>query len=238
MDPSAPIAETKMWGLLRRRQCLLPTWKAWLLLLVVLGPSTFFTVRGLHSFLCLTRPVPGGALVVEGWAADYALEQAAVEFKRNHYQKIFVTGGPIEYGAPLSEYHTYAERGAAVLEKLGLNTNQVQAVPAPYAAQDRTYVAAMTLRRWWREHRLIPGKVELFTEGLHARRSRLMFQRALGKGAEVGVISIPARDYDPQHWWRYSAGVRGVIGEAIAYVYAAVLFHPPKDDNASLSIVR
>jgi len=71
--------------------------------------------------------------------------------------------------------------------------------------------------------------VQLITEGLHARRSRLMFQRALGKQVQVGVSAIGGRDYDPEHWWRYSAGVRGVIGETVAYLYAVVLFHPGRE---------
>lgn len=211
---------------MRRRQFLVPTWKGWLLLLLVFCPLATVAVRGLHSFLAVNRPLTGGVLVVEGWVADYALQIAADEFRHDHYAKIYVTGGPIESGAPLVEYKTYAERGAAILLKLGLGTNAVQAVPAPFVAQDRTYVSAMTLRRWWRQNCAAPAKVQLVTEGLHARRSRLIFRRALGKGVQVGVIAVPGRDYDPAHWWHYSAGVRGVIGETVAYFYAAVLFHP------------
>lgn len=58
--------------------------------------------------------------MVEGWTPDYVLEEAVAEYKRGRYQKLYVTGGPIEAGAPLAEYRTYAERGAAVVLKLGL----------------------------------------------------------------------------------------------------------------------
>ena len=43
---------------------------------------------------------------------------------------------------------------------------------------------------------------------------------------KVGVIGIPSPDYDAKRWWRYSDGVREVIGESIAYVYAKVFFRP------------
>jgi uncharacterized SAM-binding protein YcdF (DUF218 family) len=68
----------------------------------------------------------------------------------------------------------------------------------------------------------------LITGGPHARRSRLMFQKALGKGVIVGVISIPADDYDERHWWHDSQGVRVIIGESLAYAYARLLFYPPQ----------
>jgi hypothetical protein len=31
---------------------------------------------------------------------------------------------------------------------------------------------------------------------------------------------VQDRNFDPAHWWRSSAGVRTVIGEAIAYLYS------------------
>jgi hypothetical protein len=64
------------------------------------------------------------------------------------------------------------------------------------------------------------------TEDAHARRTRLLFQKALGNDVRVGIISIPNPDYDAKHWWRYSEGVREVIGEGIAYAYAKVFFYP------------
>jgi hypothetical protein len=56
-----------------------------------------------------------------------------------------------------------------------------------------------------------------------------MFEKALGKDTAVGVISIPEKDYDQQHWWRSSAGVRTVIGETMAYLYARFLFTAPEE---------
>ena len=62
--------------------------------------------------------------------------------------------------------------------------------------------------------------------GPHARRTRLLFQEAFGSKVAVGVIAVPDDAYDPRHWWRSSEGVRDVVGEAIAYVYARFFFYP------------
>jgi uncharacterized SAM-binding protein YcdF (DUF218 family) len=92
--------------------------------------------------------------------------------------------------------------------------------------RDRTYGSAVALRNWLREHNMSVSGINVITEDLHARRTRLLFHEALGDKVDVGVIGIPSPDYDAKHWWRYSDGVREVIGESIAYVYAKLFFHP------------
>ena len=214
------------WGLLRRRQCVLPTWRGWLVLVLFCLAVGIAGIRSLYGFLAPNDPLPGGVMVVEGFASDYALEAVVAEFHRHHYEKVYVTGGPLDIGTFLSEYRTFAERGLATLVKMGLTTNEVQAVPAPYERQDRTYSAAAALRDWWRKHGLVPTRVQLMSDGPHARRSRLLYRKALGKSIQVGVLAVEEKNYDPKHWWRSSAGFRNVVDESIAYLYAVLLFRP------------
>lgn len=213
---------SRLW---QRHQCLVPTWRGWLLILVVVGVVTVIGIRGAYPFLALNDPRPGGVLVVEGWAPDYALEEAIAETKKYSYERVFVTGGPIEWGEPLSSYKTYAELGTATLLALGINTNLVQAVPAPRVQQDRTYSCALALKKWTNDHGAQLTRINLLTVGPHARRSRLLFQKAFGKDLSIGVIAVPEPNYDNHHWWRSSNGFRAVTGEAIAYIYARFLFH-------------
>ncbi len=124
----------------------------------------------------------------------------------------------------LSGYSNYADMCLGTLLKLGLSSNVVAAVPAPFVWQDRTYAAAVALRQWWRAHGMAPSHVNLFTLGPHARRSRLLFERALGAGVTVGVVAFPPWHYDTRHWWRSSSGFRDVTGELIAYAYVRVFF--------------
>ena len=214
------------WKLFRRRQMLVPTWRGWLALVAAFLVLAVVAVLKIHPFLAVNAPLPGEALVVEGWASDFAMAQAVAEFRRNHYDRIYVTGGPIEAGAPLSEYKTYAQRGGAVLSKLGIGSNELQVVAAPWVRQDRTYTAALSLANWLQTNGTRPTRVNLITEDTHARRSRLLCQKAFGKGVEVGVMAMPPADYDPRRWWRSSMGVRSIIGETIAYGYARLFFWP------------
>jgi len=207
-------------GFLQRRECLLPTWRGWLVLLFAGMALIVCSVRGAYPFLAVNDPVYNGALVVEGWVPDYALQQAITEFRRHHYSRIFVTGGPLDRGAPLSEYRTAAELGVATLLRLGADTNTVQAVPAPMVRVDRTYASAVALKNWLDQHGAAETNFNIISFGPHSRRSRLLFEKALGRSCRVGVTTIENEDYDGRRWWKSSAGVRAVIDEMIAYWYA------------------
>lgn len=217
--PDKPI-----FGLLQRREILLPTLRGWFLLLLMGAGLMFIAAKEIIPFLAITDPIPGGDLIVEGWIPDYALEQAIAEFKRNHYGKLYVTGGPIEENAATSDLMTYAERGAAIVRSKGIPSDAVQAVPAPHVDRDRTYTSAAALKNWQIEHGVTPRSYHVMTIGTHARRTRLLFEKALGEGAIVGITALDDRSYDSKHWWNTSAGVRTVIGETIAYGYARFLF--------------
>jgi uncharacterized SAM-binding protein YcdF (DUF218 family) len=206
-----------------------PTLRGWIVAALSVAALAFIGIRTIGPFLTVSDPAPGGVLVVEGWGPDYVMEAAVAEFKQNHYAKLFVTGIPLTYGTLLSEYTNHAYAGAATLLKLGLTTNDVQAVPSELNQRDRTYNMALSLKKWLRAHDLSPTKVNLITVGPHARRSRLLFEKAMGKGVTVGVVAISDREYDERHWWNSSQGVRSIIGEMLAYGYARLLFYPPAD---------
>jgi uncharacterized SAM-binding protein YcdF (DUF218 family) len=206
----------------------LPTWRGGIFLLAFVAISGTLVVRNIDGFLSTTDPQPGGVLVLEGWSPDYGMQAAIDEFRRRPYSKLYVTGGPFESGAVFSRFKTYADFGAAVLIRMGVDSNAVQAVPSQYVKQDRTYSAARALDRWFDEQRNRPDRMNLMTMGAHARRSRLLFRKALGPNPKVGVIAVPPLSYDGRRWWESSEGVRTVTDEAFAYCYAAVFFHPDR----------
>jgi len=102
---------------------------------------------------------------------------------------------------------------------LGFPEEKLQAVSAPAVIKDRTYASAVALREWLEDSDLKVGSINLYTFGVHARRSWLIFKQVLAP-IKVGVIAAKSLDYAPNKWWISSAGVREVIAEAIAYIYA------------------
>ena len=219
------------WGLLARRQCLAPTLCGWLVLLTVTTGVCIFAIRIAHPFLAINAPVFGGMLVVEGWGPEYAMEAAQQEFHRHRYEKLFVTGGVFETGSAFAGFKNHADLSAAVLRHLGMDSNLVQAVPAEHVRQDRTFASAVALRRWLEAHGPMPPKINVMSLDVHARRTRLLFEKALGDRVQVGIMAVENRDYDPRHWWRTSQGFRVVIDEAVAYFYARFVFTLPREPN-------
>jgi uncharacterized SAM-binding protein YcdF (DUF218 family) len=176
---------------------------------------------GAYPFLAVTRRVDATVLVMEGWVPGYAARAAAAEFRSGPYQRLFTTGGPVAgTGGYVNDYNTAASVGADLLREAGISGESLQMVPSHVMGRDRTYSAAVALRDWFREHGSAPRSFNVVTEDAHARRTRLLFEKAFGHGVDVGVISVPNPDYDARYWWRYSEGVRQLVGELTSYVYA------------------
>jgi uncharacterized SAM-binding protein YcdF (DUF218 family) len=179
-------------------------------------------------------------LVVEGWIHEYAIRGAVKEFKNGSYQRVFSTGGPaVGNGGYVNDYQTSASVGATLLRKFGVPSEMLQMVPSHVIDRDRTYSSAVALREWFREHNMVVRRLNVVTENAHARRTRLMFEKALGKNVVVGIIAVANPDYDKGRWWWYSEGVRDVGSEALAYLYATLFFHPseptPSENAARIS---
>jgi uncharacterized SAM-binding protein YcdF (DUF218 family) len=216
-----------LWGLLDRKERWSLSWRGRLILASALLLVGTLVLKGVYPFLATTHRVNANILVVEGWIHEYAIRAALKEFQSNHYARIFTTGGPVEgTGGYINDYCTSASVGADLLRKNGLANGSVQMVPSRVMDRDRTYGSAVALRNWFRDHNMAVSGIDVVTEDLHARRTRLLFQKALGDKLTVGVIAIPNPDYDAKHWWSYSEGVKQVVGEATAYIYARFLFHP------------
>ena len=205
-QPEPPRA---VWGLFNRKERWGLSWRGWLILasaLLLVGALIF---KGVYPFLAITHRVDTDVMVVEGWVHEYAIRAALEEFQRDslsassHYR--WPGRGSGRY---INDYQTAASVGADLLRKNGLPNESLQMVPSRVMDHDRTYGSAIALRNWFREHNMAVSGIDVVTEDLHARRTRLLFKKALGKNVAVGVIAVPNPDYDARHWWSYSDGVR------------------------------
>ena len=235
-QPEPPRA---VWGLLDRKERWSLSWRGRLILTSALLLVGALCVTGVYPFLAITHPVNANILVVEGWIHEYAIRAAVKEFQSNHYQRVFTTGGPVGgSGGYINDFYTSASVGADLLKKWGLPDERLQMVPSRVMDRDRTYGSAVALRNWFRAHDMVVRSVNVMTADTHARRTRLLFEEALGKNVTVGIIAVPNPDYDARRWWRYSDGVREIIGESIAYIYARFFFYPsvsPSEKAAAAS---
>ena len=207
---------------LRRR----PTWLGWALVaILIVGLFHAFTAN-LYPFLAPEKPPREGLMVVEGWIHDFALDEAIVLFNQGAYSRIVCTGVPIETGSYISRFKSYPEMTAVRLKKMGVDPTRIVVAIADDAKKDRTYMSAVALREAIMAYNLDEKRLHLVTAGPHGRRSRMLFQKALGDEYEIGITCLAPSSYAPEDWNTCSEGVREVMSEFLAYAYAKFFFHP------------
>jgi hypothetical protein len=232
-------SQHKFWGIMRRKERWALSWSGRLLVGSIVVFVVGVAILNVHQFLAVTDRVNTSVLVVEGWIHRYAILAAADEFNHGSYTWIYTTGGPENgNGGYTNDYNTSASVGAESLKKFAIPEDVIQMAPSHITGRERTYSSAVALRDWFRDHNLAIHSFNVLTEDCHARRTQLLYQEALGKKVTVGIIAVSNPDYNPNDWWRYSDGVREVIGESIAYIYAKFFFYPSQSDQRDGRIER
>jgi hypothetical protein len=211
-------------GLLVRRERWCLTWPGRFLVLMLTLGAAFVVGRNLRVFLAVDHPTNSDVLVVEGWMSPAPMAQAAKMINEGHYRIVITSGcqASDEWGTSTNE--TYAQLGAMRLARDGVATNLLQAVPAFVERKDRTYHSALAVKEWLETNHVSVTSIDLVTLGPHARRSRLLYEKAFGGAVAIGVIPMYDPKYDPARWWTSSEGVRDVLAEGIAYLYARFFF--------------
>jgi hypothetical protein len=186
-----------------------------------------FAAWNLHPFLAQNAPAGARLLVVEGWMEPEGFDQAIAVFRANGYERIVTTGGPVPPWPVPPVPTTYAQLAADYLTRHGIAAAQVTAVPAPESAERHTYLSAVMVREWARRSALKLDALDVYSSGTHARRSRLLYERAFGPQVRVGVYAARSSDYDPGAWWQTTFGVRDVVTQAAGLAWVTCCFRPP-----------
>jgi hypothetical protein len=222
---------TRCFGLVARRERWGLTWRGRLTVAIVTLTFIVIVLRTIQPFLAITERTPASVLVVEGWIPASTMDQAAREFKTGGYQRLIllrpILADPDKYisGRFNGDYM------ANMLFAYGVPQERETTLYPLVAEKDRTFHSALDAKKWLLDHGMPVESLDVVTIGPHARRSRLMYEKAFGGGARIGIVALRDSSYDPTHWWRTSEGVREVVGETIAYIYARLLFHPYAPDS-------
>lgn len=177
-----------------------------------------------YSFLAVNHPLRREVLVVDGWIPVHTIHEGAAEFAAGHYRRLLVVRAVYEGEEGVTHGRYAGEYVASVLARNGVPEDAIGMVFYPGSTQDRTYCSAVNVRRWLSERGESVKSLDVATLGPHARRSRLLYQKAFGDSVQVGIIAMVDPSYNGKSWWKTSQGVREVLGEGIAYVYARFLF--------------
>ncbi len=212
--------------LIAKRYCRRLTFSGWLVLLLLLILIYRLWLGNVCSWLSLNHPIKAKTLVVEGWIEDYALKNAVDFYERNGYKHLIVTGIPITQWYDYMEFKNTAAGAEAVIKGDGFKDSIYQAVIPRSVVINRTYNTAVATRILFEKHPGWGKAFNIYSVGVHSRRTHLMFERAFGDEYKIGIIADTDRTFDPKHWWKSSKGFRNVSNEFVAFSYVWAFFHP------------
>jgi hypothetical protein len=215
--------------LVKRKECTVLTWPAKLLFLSLFVALICLAFFRIPFFLSKNNPVNGDYLLLDGQMPDFSIKNAIKIFNESNYKTIITTGGEFPSGYVVSGKKSMAELTFATFLELGFDTSKIVVIPGGDIPTDRTYNSGLSLKKWFSEQNINKAEIDILAIGSHARRSHILFKKALGDNFRVGIIAIEDKSYDNKKWWKTSKGARTVISETIGYIYVSIFFNPKTD---------
>lgn len=120
-----------------------------------------------------------------------------------------------------------ADETANFLRRQGVPDSMLISVAAPVTDYNKTYASARAAQEWlarWSEP--MPLSLNVFSEGAHARRSRLLYRKAFGSSVRIGVIAVPKEHIRADNWWESRRGAFYLLEQVAKYLYARLFFWP------------
>jgi hypothetical protein len=213
-------------GILVKRECWTLALRGRIIFLFIAVCAMYVFINGLFPFLALNGPTFGDVMIIEGWVHSDTLQQAANVYLTKRYKEVLVVNGVLATGSKWDSGQYKLDYIKDSLINLGVPKEHIHPVVCEVTRKDRTYFSALAAKNWLEQHEMHAKSIDVATIGPHARRSRLVFQKAFGREAVVGVIALTVNNFDPDHWWQSSEGVREVLFEGFAYLYARFFFYP------------
>jgi hypothetical protein len=214
-------------GLLVRRHCWSLSMRGKLLLAALCVTAGWLFVQSVHTFLTVNDGGVGDVMVVEGWIGSRPVgDEVARAMLRGHYKLVVVVKDKYDGGDKWTSGGYAADYVAADLAAHGVPKDLINTLFCPVVHKDRTYHCALATRQWLQQRGVFVQSVDVVTLASHSRRSRLLYQKAFTRQVKIRITALEDRDYDPAHWWRSSEGVKTVLSEVVAYIYARFFFWP------------
>jgi hypothetical protein len=119
---------------------------------------------------------------------------------------------------------SFAEKAASQFIAWGIDSSKVISLPTPFVKWYRTFTSAVVVAEWLKNNHIPVKGVNICSEGNHARRTWLLYRRALQDSVCTGIISIPEPEYYKRNKMNLKFGVLNVWREFIAYLFMRYMF--------------
>lgn len=203
---------------------LLPTWQGWCLLFLLIAGCIFAVITKVHDFLAVTdRVAIADILVIEDWVPEKVVVAAVKEFKEGGYRFIVVTGLKRFYGGKGGGDDLPPATASRLIESFSIPADRLIVCLGSMTDNHRSFSMASALRDAVRQKVVTTQGFNIVAPAAHARKTWLVYSRALRSEAPVGIIAVPTGDYDPTHWWRSSQGAKWVIANGAGWLHELIV---------------
>ena len=113
-------------------------------------------------------------------------------------------------------FSSQAESRANYLDAIGINKELIQTVSYQSKSINKTLSSAYGLDKYARPATL--HSFNIFTSGIHARRTWFTYKSILGKDYSIGIISLETENFNKQNWWKSQEGILMMMDEIISYL--------------------
>jgi hypothetical protein len=151
---------------------------------------------------------------------------------------IIVNDRPFPVNSPRVSY-TYSRKGVEQVRQLntsnataaadylkasGIPDSLVVPVETLRKVKSRTFTTAIDVKEWLDKNRSGSYKsLTILTQDPHARRSYISFRKAFSDSLDMGVISLPARDFSKDNWYKSAMGWKTILYELTGVLYATLI---------------
>jgi hypothetical protein len=222
--------------LFKKTKCYLPTFTGWLIIILIAAAGSYLFLTNVYKLLTVNDPIDSENMIIEGWLPEYALKEALEVFNEGGYKNLIITGIPLEQWKSITENKSMAEVTASKVKSMGFD-DTIYLAPIPKEVlKDRTYSTALVSKLIFKEHPQWDKSFNIFSLGVHSRRSLFLFKKAFGNNFNIGIFAAEDKSYDPKRWWKSSKGFRNVGNELFAFLWVRCFFHP--DENFYLKLIK
>lgn len=121
-------------------------------------------------------------------------------------------------------FDSRAGSSAEFLIAEGVPSHLIHTIDAPRVSINKTFTTAEAVSKWLIEEGDHIRKVNLITESAHARRSWMLYKKAIPEPIEVGIIASIRSPHIAENWWKSNAYRRYVVSQTVKFWYAVATY--------------
>ena len=197
----------------------MPTWQCLgLIFLIVAAFFIGFFVNAYH-FLAVTSRLPNpDVLIIEDWMPESVLQAAAEEFEKGSYHHLLISGFDIS-GNDHPLHNQIKSTASQRIIALGVPENQIIECFVKSPDISRSLAMARSANDTLQKRNIESMGVTVMAPSVHARKTRMVYRRAMLSGTPVGVIAVPTGHHNSSGWWMSSPTAKAVIISYAGLIY-------------------